>query len=235
MSAGRTALVLSGGPHPFEATTPRVVALLEGAGCTVEVVEDPDEAARRLDRDPPDLLVMNTLRWRMLAPRYDALRDEHAYVTSDGVRAAVPAYVRDGGRLLALHGAPICFDDWPGWGEVVGARWAWDRSSHPPLGKMDVRVVAGHPLTDGIGDFSLRDEAYGFMDLEPDVVALTVSSHGGADHPMLWVRTVGRGVVVTSTLGHGPESFDHPAHRELLRRSVALLLEPVGPPTGETV
>lgn len=227
-----TALLLSGGPHPFHQTTPRVVALLEEAGCAVDVVDDPDAAARRVADAPPDLLVMNTLRWRMLAPKYDEIRDEHAYTTSDEVRTAIPAYVAGGGRLLALHGASICFDDWPQWGEVVGARWVWDRSSHPPVGEMEVRVVTGHPLTAGVADFTIVDEAYGFMDLQPDVVPLAVSSHGGVDHPMLWVRTVGTGVVVTSTLGHGPESFDHPVHRELLRRAIALLLDSgAAPPT----
>jgi type 1 glutamine amidotransferase len=169
----------------------------------------------------------------MLAPKYDGIRDEHAYTTSDEVRSAIPAYVAGGGRLLALHGAPICFDDWPAWGEVVGARWVWDRSAHPPLGAMEVTVAAGHPLTEGVDGFSIVDEAYGFMDLQPDVVPLLVSSHGGVDHPVLWVRAVGTGVVVTCTLGHGPESFDHPVHRDLLRRSIALLLAPGAAPTTE--
>jgi len=176
----------------------------------------------------PELWVCNTLRWRMLAPKYDDLRAEHAYATSAEVREAFPAWVRGGGNLLALHAAPICFDDWPGWGEVVGARWDWDRSGHPPLGGMEVQVVARHPVTEalldsGVDRFTVTDEAYGRMWLADDVEPLTVSRWDGADHPLLWARRVGEGKVVTSTLGHGAASFDHPSHRCILRAAVAWL------------
>jgi uncharacterized protein len=229
----RRAVVLSGGPHPFHETTPRLVALLESEGLACHVVDHPDDAAP-LVAPPhrPDLFVLNTLRWRMLAPRYTDRR-AHAYTTSDTVRAAFPAYVHGGGALLALHGAPICFDDWPGWRDLVGAAWVWDVSSHPPLGDMQVRVQGNHPVVEGIEDFTVFDEAYGFMDLVDDVEPLATAHHGGVDHPLLWVRGFGAGRVVTCTLGHGAESFDHPTHRALLRRSVRWLLDGgSGEPTG---
>ena len=43
-SNGPTAMVLSGGPHPFSDTTPVVVGLLEEIGYDSTVIEDPDEA-----------------------------------------------------------------------------------------------------------------------------------------------------------------------------------------------
>ncbi len=224
-SSGRRgrALLLSGGPHPFADTTPVVSGLLTEAGYEVEVVDTPDAAAEVLLANPPELWVCNTLRWRMLAAKYDELRSEFAYSTTAAVRAAFDSYVRGGGRLLALHGAPICFDDWPGWGDLVGARWDWERASHPPLGDMEVRVVCDHPITDGVDRFSIRDEAYGHMQMAADLEPLVVSSWGGQDHPMLWIRRVDQGVVVTSTLGHGLESFQHPSHARLLRQAIEVL------------
>src|SRR5690606_20820031 len=135
------AVVLTGGPHPFAATTPQVVELLAEVGLAATVTPDPDRAAVLLagagsddpdDRDDPGtraaprLLVLNTLRWRMGADRYASQREAHAYATSPAWRDAVTAHLAAGGALLALHAAPICFDDWPGWRDVVGAAWRWD-------------------------------------------------------------------------------------------------------------
>ncbi|HEX5947371.1 MAG TPA: ThuA domain-containing protein, partial [Acidimicrobiales bacterium] len=194
------ALVLTGGPHPFAQTTPRLVDLLAETGVASTVVADPDAAAAHVaTAGPGTLLVLNTLRWRMRADRYAPQRDAHAYATSPALRRTFAAHVAGGGALLALHAAPICFDDWPGWRDVVGAAWDWDRSRHPPLGEVHVRVRGPHPLVDGIDDFTIQDEAYGFMDLADDVEALATARHGDADHPLLWARRVGAGRVVTST------------------------------------
>ncbi|MDD9371068.1 MAG: hypothetical protein PV358_13195, partial [Acidimicrobiales bacterium] len=136
------AVVLTGGPHPFAATTPRVVDLLADVGVTnTVVVADPDAAAEQVGAaGPGTLLVLNTLRWRMRADRYAPVREVHAYATSPAVRRRFAAHLACGGALLALHAAPICFDDWPGWRDLVGAAWRWDRSHHPPLGEVHVRV-----------------------------------------------------------------------------------------------
>lgn len=235
-SVGRArAVVLTGGPHPFAQTTPRVVDLLAETGVASTVVADPDAAAGHVaTAGPGALLVLNTLRWRMRGDRYAPQRDAHAYATSPALRHTFAAHVAGGGALLALHAAPICFDDWPGWRDVVGAAWDWDRSCHPPLGEVHVRVRGPHPLVDGIDDFTIHDEAYGFMDLADDIEPLATARHGDVDHPLLWVRRVGAGRVVTSTLGHGAESFDHPSHREILRRSVRWLLDPATP-VGDAV
>jgi type 1 glutamine amidotransferase len=72
------------------------------------------------------------------------------------------------------------------------------------------------------------DEAYRDMWVAADVKPLAVSRWDDRAHPLLWVREVGDGVVVTCTLGHGPESFRHPTHRRLLERAVELLGEHPG-------
>lgn len=223
------ALLLTGGPHPFSATTPLLRALVEESGCSVTVVGDPDEAADRLD-DGVDLLVLNTLRWRMLGARYDALRAEHAYATNPATARTIETWVRGGGRMLACHGAPICFDDWPGWGELLGARWAWGHSSHPPIGDVAVHIASpGHPLVAGLADTVITDECYCHLDRTAPIEPLLTAHHDGVDHPLLWEHRPGGGHVVVSLLGHGPESFEHATHAEVLRRSARHL---IGLPVG---
>lgn len=203
---------------------------MEGEGCEVMVVDDPDEAAAQLEVGGIDLFVLNTLRWRMLGARYDSARCEHAYATTPDTARSIDSWVRAGGRVLACHGAPICFDDWPGWGDLLGARWVWGESSHPPLGEVDVRVASvDHPLVEGLADWVITDECYGFLDHTVPIEPLLVGRHAEVDHPLLWEHRPGAGHVVVSLLGHGPESFDHPAHSEILRRSVRRL---VGRPVG---
>ena len=225
-------LVLSGGPaHEFDATSRELIGLLEADGFQSVLVTDPDEAltvlraAEELETPPIDLLTVNALRWRMEADRYEPLRSEQAYTLSPADDALLEQYVAGGGGLLALHAAVICFDASPAWNRLCGASWNWTTSSHPAVGPAQVRVTErgrSHPLTEGVADFTITDEVYGFLDenlAEGNVAPLLTSAHGGRDHPLLWTQEIGRGRVVTDLLGHGLPSLSHPAHRTVLARA----------------
>lgn len=222
-------LLLSGGPtHDFDATSGAVVDLLGEEGIATTVLTDPADAVDELRRAgdgsaaPVALLAVNALRWGMAQERYAPFRAEHAFHLADGDAAVLDDFVRSGGGLLALHTAVICFDAHPVWRELCGAAWDWASSTHPPYGPSAVHVSErgrAHPLTAGLDDFAVDDEVYGFLDEVDGLEPLLTGHHGGRDHPLLWARTVGEGRVVTDLLGHGPGSFEHPAHREVLRRA----------------
>lgn len=230
----RRHLVLSGGPaHDFDATSLALADLLAPDGFESVLVTDPDEAlallraAEDLETPPIDLLTVNALRWRMEADRYAPLRSEQAYALSAPDAALLGRYVSSGGGLLALHAAVICFDASPVWHQLCGASWNWSSSAHPPVGPAQVSVTAhgrSHPLTEGLDDFTITDEVYGFLDEAEEVEELGLEpllsgAHGGRDHPLLWTREIGRGRVVTDLLGHGPPSLQHPSHRTILARA----------------
>lgn len=169
-----------------------------------------------------DLLVVNALRWRMQADRYAHLRDDWAFELSAQGRDAIERHVAAGRGVLAVHTAAICFDDWSRWSAIVGAGWNWERSSHPPVGVAAIAVDTGaHPIVHGVDDFTITDEIYGFMDVQPDVRALATSPHGGAEHPLLWAREVAGARVVYDALGHDERSYAHDTHRTILRRAGA--------------
>lgn len=224
-----TGLLLTGGPtHPFAETAPLLVDVLAEQGISTTVVTDPFEAFALLDaaeagRAPRvDLVVVHALRWRMEQPRYASQRAEQAVAVSDDDLAVLDRFVRGGGGLLALHTAVICFDGAPTWRELCGARWDWDRSSHPPLGPVTVSPTAAgqaHEITGGVEGFTVEDEAYGFLDEVDSLEPLLVADHGGRTHPLVWARSVGEGRVVTDLLGHGPPAFEHVAHRQVLGRA----------------
>ena len=220
------AVILSGGVgHPFEATSAQVADLLAEVGVTAVVDEDLEAALAGLAASPVDLLVVNTLRWRMEAERYAHLRDEWAFTLSSAGRRAIEDHLGAGRPLLALHTAPICFDDWPRWGEIVGAAWNWERSFHPPLGEAEITVATDqHAITADLQDFRIVDEVYAFMDVADDVEPLAWSTHSEHDHPLLWAREVGAARVVYDALGHDERSFDQAGHRHIIRRASKWLL-----------
>jgi hypothetical protein len=220
-----SAVVVSGGvAHDFPATSAELVRVLGEAGLAATVTEDVEAALTGLAAGrggSRPLVVLNLLRWTMRVERYAHLRERESISLSAAARAALLGHVRSGGGLLGLHGASICFDDWPDWRELLGGVWRWGRSSHPPLGD-PVRVGVArdrHPIVAGVPDFDVVDEVYGFLDLTDDVEALMSSPHGGRAHPLLWARTVGAGRVVYDALGHHVPSYAVPEHREVVRRA----------------
>lgn len=233
-------LLLTGGPtHPFAETAPLLAALLAEVGAETTVVTRPADAVDRLraaaSGDAPgiDLLTVHALHWRMEQERYAALRDDHAVSLGADDLAVLDHFVRDGGGMLALHTAVICFDADPVWRALCGASWSWDRSCHPDLGTMAVSVTpAGrtHEVTEGLSGFVIDDEAYGFLDEDGDLEPLLAATHGGRSHPLLWARDVGAGRVVTDLLGHGPPSLEHPTHRTILARAAAWAATPRSTP-----
>jgi uncharacterized protein len=220
------ALVLTGGPdhaHDFAASGAALAAVVAGAGLDVAVVDHPDDAAAPLGAGGIDVLVVNALRWRMLGERYDPWRERWGYETPRSTRRAITDFVAAGGGLVGSHTASICFDDWPGWGEVLGGAWDWERSSHPPLGPAEVRVTAAHPVVGGLpATFTVVDEVYGDQRLEPGIEVLAVARRtpDDTDQPVVWAHQFGSGRVVYEGFGHDDTSLQQPELVRLLQQAV---------------
>jgi type 1 glutamine amidotransferase len=218
-------LVLAGGSphaHDFAASSAALVELLERDGHDVEQVDDPDDAAARLGPDV-DALVVSGLWWRMRGATYDPWRADHGYETPQPTRDALASFIAGGGGLVALHSATICFDDWPEWGAIVGGSWRWGISSHPPLGPVTARIVADHPVVDGLPPVvALYDEVYGDLDLRADLRVLAVANRTAddRDQPVVWAHRYEAGRVVYDGFGHDSVSVLHPENGRLIRQGV---------------
>jgi type 1 glutamine amidotransferase len=216
-------VILSGGhTHSFPTAAPALADLLAEHGIESVVEMDPEAAIRRVAETRPALLTVYALRWTMQqGKQYAPYRERWAFSLSPEACAEVDAHLARGGGILALHTAIICFDDWAGWADILGGRWVWGRSSHPPYGRVEVRPdEPGHPLLAGLPAFSLDDEAYGDLDLDPALQPLMhVRAAGGDWHPALWTRLFGNGRVAVDTLGHDAGAFAHPTHRQIVARA----------------
>jgi type 1 glutamine amidotransferase len=219
------ALILSGGvAHSFADTSRAIADRLAELDIVATITSDAETGLT--DSASMDLLVFNLFRDDIFSKSWPVDVPDPSYSPSEVARAAVLKHLKQGGGLLALHGAMISFADWYQWGSILGAHWVTGRSGHPKRSAMHVEVLAdSHPIVRGIPSFQLaEDEAYGFLDLADDNTVLATSSHGGMDHPMLWIREYRGGRVAYLAPAHGMVTHEHPIYRQLLKRTLEWLV-----------
>jgi type 1 glutamine amidotransferase len=136
---------------------------------------------------------------------------------------AIAAWIRGGGRWLALHGTNAILDksdhgfvaprEFPIWMETLGSQFI----AHPPIAPYTVELASpDHPLVAGIEPFDTDDELY-LMELhdegslEPllhtqyagDARGFAQADWSDADrHLVSYIRRYGEGAVLYNTLGH---------------------------------
>ena len=210
-------LILSGGIfHPFEETSAMLAEILQASGIDSEIVEIKAGLARLAAGETTEMLTVNALCWGMTQhEKYAPFRAEFAHALSEAERRALQGHVESGRPLLAMHTAPICFDDWPEWGALIGAGWVWGQSGHPA--PCPVSVSGGWVPE----PFDVEDELYGGLTLAADseVLALGRTADDTTLHPVLVRRRTPGVRVVYDALGHDARSFEHPQHRALVGRA----------------
>lgn len=220
--------VITGGPdyaHDFvgpHGTGPALAAVLRGAGHEVDCTDDIESGF--LGCGEVDVVVINALRWRMLADQYQQWRNQWAFSPSPQARRNIVDFVEGGGGLVACHTAMICFDDWDQWGELLGGTWVWGTSSHPAPAPVHVTMThTSHPVVAGLADMQLVDEVYGDVAMGHDITVLATARRyaDDADQPVVWTRFAGRGRVVVNGFGHDVASITTPSHQQLLQQAVA--------------
>ena len=223
----RSNLILVGGIfHDFHASAEALSDVLAPLGIESRIEPDLDAGLASLATNPVDLITVNALRWEMIGEKYDPYRDSEAYSPPTATRAALANHLETGGALLGLHTASICFSDWPEWRQILGGRWVWGTSFHPPPERITV-TPAERDGSDALPTFEVHDELYTDLTLEPgaEVLAYGRSEAMPNPQPVLWRHTVGPGRVIYDALGHDSASLLHPPHAKWLTESVAWALE----------
>ena len=219
------AILFTGGIfHDFASMSAAAAGILAAGGFKVEIVHSPAELVAALNRAPAELVVAQALRWRMLgAEKYEPFRAEWAYATGDDLIAAMGAHLALGGGVLSLHTGCICFDDWPGWRDILGGGWVWGGSFHAPgLEPVQVTPTARHAITNGVAPFAVTDEHYRKLALQPGSAVLAEGkTASGESHPVVWVRSGGAmsGRAATITTGHDLASLTEPSQARLIQQA----------------
>ena len=133
----------------------------------------------------------------------------------DEQKTALLDFVRSGKGFAGIHSATDTFYDWPEYGALIGAYF----DGHPWHQEVAIRVEdAGHPAAASLPpSFRLMDEIYQFrnwsrddvhvvLSLDPASVDATLPGVHRADRDfaLSWTRTLGRGRVFYTALGHEP-------------------------------
>ncbi len=204
-------LVLSGGRHPYEESTPVLTRFLIQAGHTITVTEDASVLSDAGRMSGYDALVFNTLR----AGEMTLSEDE---------QAGMKSFINSGKGFVCIHISGCVPETWQEYSEITGGGWVMGTSFHPPYGKFIVNVTQPeHPGVEGISDFETNDELYMGIDYQDgNNVFMEGTSEegtyawGGQDavhmpagtFPLGWTRSYGDGKVFVTLLGHNGLSFE---------------------------
>lgn len=177
------------------------------------VLEDTGRYEVTINEDAAILETPTMAKYDMIIVNAD--RRDPEFKFTRGQQEALLKWVHDGHGFVAIHGADNAAPDWlPGWRAMLGGVF-----SH--VGLPDGKVKKGtylitiangdHPITRGLANFSLKDELYYHMQMEPGVTPLATTEHEGGTWPVAWTRVHGQGRVFHTPLGHrdfGPGKDD---------------------------
>lgn len=141
--------------------------------------------------------------------------DQSPWMTDD-VQSAFVSYVQSGHGLVVIHSGSAGYQQCAELRRLMGGVFM----QHPAQCPVTWVPQAGHPLTTGLGEFTLQDEHY-FMTLDAsdaDVFMVSKSEHG--EQPAGWTRTEGQGRVCMLTPGHNLDVWLHPTYQQLIRNSM---------------
>ena len=83
-----------------------------------------------------------------------------------------------------------------------------------------VIVAKNHPITEGVSDFTIKDEIYWGFRVGADVTPLITTTHPKSGKPLGWTRQEEKSRVVYLQLGHGPSAYENANYRRLLAQAI---------------
>ena len=223
-------LVITGGRHPYEESTPVLEGFLKAAGHNVTVTEDPSVLGKPADMNAYDALVFNTRRENVANFADLALPAKE--------QAGMKDFISSGKGFVCIHISGCLPQGWPEYHDITGGGWISGKSFHPPYGKFAVNVSdTKHAGVQGVADFSTNDELYmGLAIKGGNDVFLTGTAEGGTHpwgpdrqpmdmpggtFPLGWTRKYGDGNVFVLLLGHDGQSFQTPEFQKIVLNGIS--------------
>ncbi len=210
-------LILSGANnHDWHATTPVLKETLESSGRFQVDVETNVPAMTAASFAPYDVLLSNF--------NFFGKKDAGPVWNAD-VRAAFVEFIRKGKGFVVVHSGSSVFYDWPEFQQLAGTSWG-KHTSHGKIHTNEVRIVASHPITEGLNPFTTFDEFWQGVDLAPGTTVLAEATPlkefggSGKSEPMALVTKFGEGRGFTLLLGHNARAMESDGFKTLLRRGV---------------
>jgi type 1 glutamine amidotransferase len=203
---GTKVLLLSGGQREHHGYRDQAYSL-------ARALEDTGRYRVTIVEDAAVLEAPSLANYDMIILGADRRDDEFKF--TEGQQKALLSFVSGGHAFVSIHGADNAAKDWlPEWREMLGGVF-----SHVGLpdgkvkkGTYQVKIAnTSHPITQGLADFTLKDELYYHMQMQPGVEPLATVDYEGGTWPVAWTREFGKGRVFHTPLGHrdfGPDKDD---------------------------
>jgi type 1 glutamine amidotransferase len=142
---------------------------------------------------------------------------------SDGQKAAIVAFVNNGGGFIGVHSATDTLYQWADYGRIVGAYF----KEHPWTQDAAVTVEdRSHPITASLGaNFRLLEEYYTFQQNPRPAVHVLLSLDAASvgaqgDFPLAWTQTFGRGRSYYNALGHFDSTWRDAGFQTQVRNAI---------------
>lgn len=164
--------------------------------------------------------------------KYDVLVFYHMWqtITAEQSRNLIDC-VRKGKPLVVLHHSICAFDNWPDYFNMIGGKYFHKPTTIKDIDyqactyvegvHLKIKIVSSkNPVTKGLKDFDLFDEAYKGYYIENGVNPLLTTEDPASNFVIGWTKEYGKARVVTIVNGHEATTFENPNYRKLLRQSI---------------
>lgn len=133
--------------------------------------------------------------------------------------------------LVALHHTLVAQDNSDVYRKILGGQYirtarTIDGRDYPVSGWKDdeeLKIEVAdpqHPITRGLGNFTVHDESYGPFYTSPAVHVLLRTNHPRNNPIVAWTHLYGKSRVFYLMLGHGPQAYATPEYRQLIDRGI---------------
>ena len=133
--------------------------------------------------------------------------------------------------VVALHHTMGAYQQWPQFKKIIGTKYYLNETVEDGVthGKgsfkhdVDISVhVANkrHPITKGLGDFTIHDETYKNCWFDEKNRVLLTTDHPTSDKTIGWVRRYRKAKVCTIQLGHDSKAYANSNYSQLVERAI---------------
>jgi len=140
--------------------------------------------------------------------------------------------LKAGKGIVVLHHAYCSYQDWPEYQKIIGGRyhqkpWTDAAGTARPAStykyNVPLRVKVAdktHPVTRGIEDFDIVDEAYCGGSVNPGAQVLLTTDNPLSTPSVAWAGRYEKSRTVTIILGHDKKAWTNPAFAKLLSQAI---------------
>jgi type 1 glutamine amidotransferase len=133
--------------------------------------------------------------------------------------------------VVVLHHTVCAYQEWPEFKKITGTKYYLKEATEGGVPQkagtyqhdldMNVHVAdKNHPITQGMSDFAIHDEAYKNCWFDKDNHVLLTTDHATSDQTIGWVREYGKSRVCTIQLGHDSKAYENSNYRQLIKRAI---------------